>query len=311
MPDDAGRVEIMKIKARDMKLSKDVDLEQLGKDTHGFVGADIAQLCMEAALETIREQSANVDMESERVDQATLDKLVVSNEHFGAAMKMCSPSALRETQVQIPDKGFDDIGGLEDVKRELHETVQYVGHRHHRHHRPHRHHRHHLLPAATLHFRLLLPPPGPTALPLCLPPPYSLRSTRLYSPLPTTRRSPLTTQLALRYPVEHGAKYHKFGMQPSKGVLFYGPPGCGKTLMAQAVANECGSNFISVKGPELLTMWFGESEANVRDLFDKARSAAPCILFFDEIDSIAKQRGSGSGGARCVQGRDTQCSTVQ
>ena len=98
-----------------------------------------------------------------------------------------------------------------------------------------------------------------------------------------------------QYPVEHPEKFLKFGMQPSRGVLFYGPPGCGKTLLAKAIANECQANFISIKGPELLTMWFGESEANVRDVFDKARSAAPCVLFFDELDSIAKSRG-GSGG---------------
>jgi len=78
-------------------------------------------------------------------------------------------------------------------------------------------------------------------------------------------------------------------MSPSKGVLFYGPPGCGKTLLAKAIANECQANFISVKGPELLTMWFGESEANVREIFDKARQSAPCVLFFDELDSIATQ----------------------
>merc|ERR1719491_2148644 len=84
-------------------------------------------------------------------------------------------------------------------------------------------------------------------------------------------------------------------MSPSKGVLFYGPPGCGKTLMAKAVANECQANFISVKGPELLTMWFGESEANVRDIFEKARQASPCVLFFDELDSIAQQRGGNQG----------------
>lgn len=99
----------------------------------------------------------------------------------------------------------------------------------------------------------------------------------------------------VQYPVEHPEKFEKFGMSPSKGVLFYGPPGCGKTLLAKAVANECQANFISVKGPELLTMWFGESEANVRDIFDKARSAAPCVLFFDELDSIAKSRGGSSG----------------
>lgn len=90
-------------------------------------------------------------------------------------------------------------------------------------------------------------------------------------------------------------------MTPSKGVLFYGPPGCGKTLLAKAIANECQANFISIKGPELLTMWFGESEANVRDIFDKARSAAPCVLFFDELDSIAKARGGNAGdGGMCV-----------
>merc|ERR1712100_393378 len=99
----------------------------------------------------------------------------------------------------------------------------------------------------------------------------------------------------VQYPVEHPEKFEKFGMAPSKGVLFYGPPGCGKTLMAKAVANECQANFISVKGPELLTMWFGESEANVRDVFEKARGAAPCVLFFDELDSIAQQRGGSSG----------------
>jgi transitional endoplasmic reticulum ATPase len=99
----------------------------------------------------------------------------------------------------------------------------------------------------------------------------------------------------VQYPIEHPEKFEKFGMSPSRGVLFYGPPGCGKTLMAKAVANECQANFISVKGPELLTMWFGESEANVRDVFEKARQAAPCVLFFDELDSIAQQRGGSSG----------------
>ena len=100
----------------------------------------------------------------------------------------------------------------------------------------------------------------------------------------------------VQYPVEHPEKFEKFGMSPSKGVLFYGPPGCGKTLLAKAVANECQANFISIKGPELLTMWFGESEANVRQVFEKARQAAPCVLFFDELDSIAKSRGGSSGG---------------
>ena len=99
------------------------------------------------------------------------------------------------------------------------------------------------------------------------------------------------------YPIDHPDKYAKFGMKPSKGVLFYGPPGCGKTMMAKAVANECSSNFISVKGPELLTMWFGESESNVRDVFDKARQASPCVLFFDELDSVGGSRGGHAGDA--------------
>jgi len=101
----------------------------------------------------------------------------------------------------------------------------------------------------------------------------------------------------VQYPVQYADKFELFGMNAAKGVLFYGPPGCGKTLLAKAIANECQANFISVKGPELLTMWFGESEANVRDLFDKARQASPCVIFFDEMDSIAKARGSGGGGA--------------
>jgi transitional endoplasmic reticulum ATPase len=104
-------------------------------------------------------------------------------------------------------------------------------------------------------------------------------------------------QELVQYPVEHPEKFEKFGMSPSKGVLFYGPPGCGKTLLAKAIANECQANFISIKGPELLTMWFGESEANVRDIFDKARQSAPCVLFFDELDSIATQRGGSVGDA--------------
>merc|ERR1711988_729573 len=133
--------------------------------------------------------------------------------------------------------------------------------------------------------------------------PSSLRETVVEVPnvkwdaiggLEQTRRE---LQEMILYPIEHPEKFEKFGMQPSRGVLFYGPPGCGKTLLAKAIANECQANFISIKGPELLTMWFGESEANVREIFDKARAAAPCVLFFDELDSIAKARGGGGGDA--------------
>ena len=222
IPDEPGRLEILQIKTRDMRLASDVDLELLARNTHGYVGADIQQLCMEAALECIRSVVGLIDFDKDQVDKKILDSIVVEQKHFDYAMGIVAPSSLRENQVEVPDVHWDDVGGLEDVKRELHETVQY--------------------------------------------------------------------------PVEHADKYVKFGMSPSKGVLFYGPPGCGKTLLAKAIANECGANFISIKGPELLTQWFGESEANVRELFDKARAASPCILMFDEMDSIAKTRGSGGAG---------------
>lgn len=220
IPDEQGRLEILQIKTRDMRLGSDVDLEFLARGTHGYVGADLQQLCMEAALECIRSKMGLIDFDKDRVDKKILDSIVVEGKHFDHAMGIVAPSSLRENQVEVPDVYWEDVGGLEDVKRELHETVQY--------------------------------------------------------------------------PVEHADKYVKFGMSPSKGVLFYGPSGCGKTLLAKAIANEAGANFISIKGPELLTQWFGESEANVRELFDKARAASPCILMFDEMDSIAKTRGSGT-----------------
>eukprot|EP00887_Chlorella_sp_A99_P002857 scaffold6.g2857.t1 len=205
-----GRLEVLRIHTRNMKLDDDVDLEAIAKDTHGYC---------------IREKMDVIDLEDESIDAEVLNSMAVSMDNFKTALGLSNPSALRETVVEVPNVTWDDVGGLETVKRELQETVQY--------------------------------------------------------------------------PVEHPEKFEKFGMAPSKGVLFYGPPGCGKTLLAKAIANECQANFISVKGPELLTMWFGESEANVREIFDKAsaRQSAPCVLFFDELDSIAVQRGSSSGDA--------------
>merc|ERR1711871_1745918 len=203
VPDEIGRLEILQIHTRKMKLDEDVDLEKVSKGTHGYVGADLAQCCNEAALQCIRE------------------KMDVTQRHFEFAMEQGNPSALREMTVEVPNVTWADIGGLERVKAELRETIQY--------------------------------------------------------------------------PLEYPEQFEKFGMSPSKGILFYGPPGCGKTLLAKAVATECQANFISIKGPELLTMWFGESEANVREVFEKARQAAPCVLFFDELDSIAKSRGGSSG----------------
>jgi len=206
-----------------MKLADDVDLELVAQQIHGFVGADIAQLCSEAALQCIREQMDIIDIEEEVIDAEILSAMAVSQEHFTQALKLVNPSVLRSTVVQVPNVKWADIGGLEDVKKQLIEMVQW--------------------------------------------------------------------------PFEHPEIFLKYGQKPSRGVLFFGPPGCGKTMLAKAIASESVANFISVKGPELLTMWFGESEANVREVFDKARTAAPCILFFDELDSIAKARGGSVGDA--------------
>jgi len=164
-----------------------------------------------------------IDIEDDKIDAEVLNAMCVTMDHFRTALGQSNPSALRETVVEVPTVTWEDIGGLEETKRNLKELVQY--------------------------------------------------------------------------PIDHADKYKKFGLNPSRGCLFYGPPGCGKTLLAKAIANECQSNFISVKGPELLTMWFGESEANVREIFDKARSASPCVLFFDELDSIASSRGGHHGDA--------------
>lgn len=164
-----------------------------------------------------------IDIDGDFIDAKILESMAVTQDHFKHALSNTNPSSLRETVVEVPDVKWEDIGGLEEVKKNLQEMILY--------------------------------------------------------------------------PIEHPDKFHKFGMEPSKGVLFYGPPGCGKTLLAKAVANECSANFISIKGPELLTMWFGESEANVREVFDKARSSAPCVLFFDELDSIGTSRGSSMGDA--------------
>merc|ERR1711937_363286 len=223
IPDAVGRLEILRIHTKNMKLSEDLDLETVAAETHGHVGADLAALCSEAALQQIREKMDLIDLEDETIDAEVLDSLAVTMEDFRYAMGKSTPSAIRECVVEVPTVTWADVGGLENVKKELQELVQY--------------------------------------------------------------------------PVEHPEKFLKFGMMPSKGVLFYGPPGCGKTLLAKAIANECQANFISIKGPELLTMWFGESEANVREVFDKARQSSPCVLFFDELDSIAKARGGGGGDA--------------
>jgi transitional endoplasmic reticulum ATPase len=214
----------MQIHTKNMKLGDDVDLETIAAETHGYVGSDLASLCSEAAMQQIREKMDLIDLDEDTIDAEVLEALGVTMENFRYALGVSNPSALREVAVvEVPNVRWDDIGGLEEVKRELIESVQY--------------------------------------------------------------------------PVDHPEMFQKFGLSPSRGVLFYGPPGTGKTMLAKAVANECAANFISVKGPELLSMWFGESESNIRDIFDKARAAAPCVVFLDELDSIAKSRGGSVGDA--------------
>ena len=221
VPDEAGRLEILGIHTKKMKLDDDVDLEAIAHETHGFVGADLASLCTEAAMLCIRGRLNEIDIEDDDIDVEILNQMKVTMDDFRTALKNANPSSLRETVVEVPNIKWADIGGLEDVKQELKETVQY--------------------------------------------------------------------------PLQFPDLYARFKMDPSRGVLFYGPPGCGKTLLAKAVASECSANFISIKGPELLSMWVGESEHNVRNLFDKARQASPCVLFFDELDSLVKARGSNLG----------------
>lgn len=217
VPDQVGRLEVLRIHTKNMKLNCDVDLEKISFDTHGFVGSDLASLCTKAALQCIREKMSFDDLLCESSGSEALTSLSIKHVHFMVALQTTSPSALLETVVEIPSTSWDDIGGLDNVKKELEQSVQL--------------------------------------------------------------------------PVDYAGKFEKFGISPSKGVLFYGPPGCGKTLLAKAIACESKVNFISVKGPELLTKWFGESEANIRETFEKARQSEPCILFFDELDSIAVQRG--------------------
>ncbi|RLE89263.1 MAG: AAA family ATPase [Thermoprotei archaeon] len=217
VPDRKARKEILLVHTRNMPLSDDVNLDEIAEITHGFTGADLAALCREAAMSALRRVLPKIDLEKGVVPSEVFDELRVTREDFLEALKGIQPSALREVYVEVPEVHWDDIGGLEDVKREIRETVEW--------------------------------------------------------------------------PLKHPEYFEHMGIEPPRGVLLYGPPGCGKTLLAKAVATESGANFIAVKGPEVLSKWVGESEKAVRAVFRKARQAAPCIVFFDEIDSIASRRG--------------------
>jgi len=223
VPNETGRLTILKIHTRNMPLDKSVDLLSLAAITHGFVGADVASLAREAAMTVLRRVLGDTMLrEGEPIPQEILDKLILSQSDFKEALKVVRPSALREVLVEIPNVKWTDIGGLDNVKQELIEAVEW--------------------------------------------------------------------------PLKFKADFKRMGVKPPKGVLIYGAPGTGKTLLAKAVANESAANFILVKGPEMLSKWIGESEKAVREVFKKARQASPTIVFFDEIDSIAPTRGMGGGG---------------
>ena len=215
VPDSEERQEVLEIHTRNMPLADDVDLDKIANTTHGFVGADLESLCKEAAMRVVRRIFPEIQNDEE-IPKEVMEKIVVTGDDFKTAQKEIQPSALREVLVQIPDIKWDDVGGLEDVKQELKEAVEW--------------------------------------------------------------------------PLKHPETFKRLGIRPPKGTLLYGIPGTGKTLLAKAVASESEANFISVKGPELLSKWVGESEKGVREVFRKAKQAAPTVIFFDEIDAIASTR---------------------
>jgi transitional endoplasmic reticulum ATPase len=227
VPDREGRLEILQIHTRGMPLAKDVNLEKLADISHGFVGADLQSLSKEAGMRSLRRILPNIDLSSESIPSDTLRKIIVTMNDFMDVIKEMEPSAMREVFVEVPDISWDDIGGLESIKQEMQEAVEW--------------------------------------------------------------------------PLKYQAIFTFADAMPPKGILLYGPPGTGKTLMAKAAANESEANFISIKGPELLSKWVGESEKGVREIFRKARQAAPCIIFFDEIDAIAPKRGGDFGDSHVTE----------
>ena len=223
VPDKAGRLSVLKIHTRNMPLTKDVDLDKLASVTHGFVGADLSSLAKEAAMNVLRKVLLKVDLkEDKEIPEEILKSLKVGQEDFDEALKVVRPSAMREVLVETPNIKWEDVGGLEKVKQELKEAVEW--------------------------------------------------------------------------PLKFPDSFKKMGIRPPRGLLLYGPPGTGKTLLAKAVAKESEANFIHIKGPSLLSMWVGESEKGVRKIFERARQVAPCIIFFDEIDSLAGKRGMEASG---------------
>lgn len=219
VPDRNGRLEIFEVHTRGMPLADDVDLERLADITHGFVGADIENLCREAAMRSVRTMLPDIDFEGSNLPYDKLMELRVEMEDFIDALRGVEPSAIREIFVEVPKVNWKDIGGLDEIKERLTEAVIW--------------------------------------------------------------------------PIKYRELFEATQTKAPKGILLYGPPGNGKTLLAKAIANESGVNFISIKGAELLSKYVGESEHAVREVFKKAKQVAPCIVFFDEIDAIAPCRASG------------------
>ncbi len=219
VPDKRGRKDILAIHSRNMPLTDDVNMDKLASVSHGYVGADLEYLCKEAAMKCLRRLLPVLDLQEEKLSPETLDKLIVNGEDFTKALVEVIPSGMREVFIENPDVKWDDVGGLEDVKRELQEAVEW--------------------------------------------------------------------------PMKYPGLYDKLGHKMPRGILLHGPSGTGKTLLAKAVATESEANFVSVRGPELLSKWVGESERGIREIFKRARQSAPCVIFFDEIDSIAPIRGAG------------------
>ena len=220
IPDEEGRHAILNIHTRGMPIDEKVDLKAISKITHGFVGADLEVLAKEAAMRSLRRIMPEIDLDQEKISQEILQKIQITNEDFRDALKEVRPSALREVLIQTPNVTWDDVGGLESLKEELREAIEW--------------------------------------------------------------------------PIKHKDAFDYVGVETPKGILLHGPTGTGKTLIAKAVAKMTESNFISIKGPELLSKWVGESEKGVREIFRKARLAAPCIIFLDEVDALVPRRGGSS-----------------
>jgi len=227
IPDDEGRFDILSIHTRGMPIDEKVDLKQISKTTHGFVGADLEILSKEAAMKSLRRILPEIDYDEEKISSEILEKIQITSDDFRDALKEVSPSALREVQVQVPNVSWDDVGGLENLKEELKEAVEW--------------------------------------------------------------------------PIKYKDAYDYVNVESPKGILLDGPPGTGKTLIAKALAKMTDSNFISIKGPELLSKWVGESERGIREIFRKARQAAPCIIFLDEVDALVPRRGSGGSNSHVTE----------